>query len=60
MEHIMVARGNSYGNNVCPKLSRRICLAWTLLSMCNLPFLNLTYLLQEQGVVERRKEEEDV
>ena len=55
----MVPPGNSYCNNVCPGLSRGINLAWTLLSMCNLPFFNLPYLLQGQGVVGHKKEQEE-
>ena len=51
-----VPPGYSNCNNVCPELSRGINLAWTLLSMYNLPFFNLPYLLQGQGVVEHRKE----
>lgn len=59
LEHLRVPPGYSYCNNVCPELSRGISLAWALLSMHNLPFFNLPYLVQGQGVVEDRKEQEE-
>lgn len=59
LEHLRVPPGYSNCNNVCPELSRGISLAWTLLGMYNLPFFNLPYLLQGQGVAEHRKEKEE-